>query len=95
MGDPASIGPEIAIKALLNEKVHAICRPLIVGDAGVFNDIINRLKLPATVNAAKTGWPARQKFWFPVYGNNIPGPEPVLPEELETLPDLATEPART
>jgi glyoxylase-like metal-dependent hydrolase (beta-lactamase superfamily II) len=40
--------------------------------------------LPATVNAAKTGWPARQKFWFPLYGNNIPGPEPVLPEELAT-----------
>jgi glyoxylase-like metal-dependent hydrolase (beta-lactamase superfamily II) len=40
--------------------------------------------LPATVNAAKTGWPARQKFWFPVYGNNIPGPEPVLPEALTT-----------
>jgi 4-hydroxythreonine-4-phosphate dehydrogenase len=51
MGDPASIGPEIAVKALLNEKIHAICRPLIVGDAGVFNDIINRLKLPATINA--------------------------------------------
>jgi len=40
--------------------------------------------LPATVNAAKTGWPARQKFWFPTYGNNIPGPDPVLPEELTT-----------
>ena len=40
--------------------------------------------LPATVNAAKTAWPARQKFWFPVYGNNIPGPDPVLPEELST-----------
>ena len=51
MGDPASIGPEIAVKALLNEKIHVICRPLIVGDAGVFNDIINRLKLPATINA--------------------------------------------
>jgi 4-hydroxythreonine-4-phosphate dehydrogenase len=51
MGDPASIGPEIAVKALLNEKIHAICRPLIVGDAGVFTDIINRLKLPAKVNA--------------------------------------------
>ena len=37
--------------------------------------------LPATVNAAETGWPARQKFWFPTYGNNIPGPDPVLPEE--------------
>jgi glyoxylase-like metal-dependent hydrolase (beta-lactamase superfamily II) len=40
--------------------------------------------LPATVNAAKTGWPARQKFWLATYGNNIPGPEPVLPEELAT-----------
>jgi glyoxylase-like metal-dependent hydrolase (beta-lactamase superfamily II) len=38
--------------------------------------------LPATVNAAKTGWPARQKFWVATYGNNIPGPDPVLPEEL-------------
>src|SRR5580704_1872619 len=40
--------------------------------------------LPATVNAAKTGWPARQKFWLPTYGNNIPGPDPVLPEELSS-----------
>jgi len=40
--------------------------------------------LPATANAAKNAWPARQKFWFPTYGNNIPGPEPVLPEELAT-----------
>jgi glyoxylase-like metal-dependent hydrolase (beta-lactamase superfamily II) len=40
--------------------------------------------LPATVNAAKTGWPARQKFWVATYGNNIPGPEPVLPDELAT-----------
>jgi glyoxylase-like metal-dependent hydrolase (beta-lactamase superfamily II) len=40
--------------------------------------------LPATVAGAKTGWPARQKFWFPTYGNNIPGPDPVLPEELAT-----------
>ena len=39
--------------------------------------------LPATVNAAKNAWPARQKFWFPTYGNNIPGPEPVLPEALD------------
>jgi glyoxylase-like metal-dependent hydrolase (beta-lactamase superfamily II) len=40
--------------------------------------------LPATINSIKTGWPARQKFWFPTYGDNIPGPEPVLPEELST-----------
>ena len=40
--------------------------------------------LPATVAAAKTGWPARQKFWFPTYANNIPGADPVVPEALTT-----------
>lgn len=50
MGDPASIGPEIAIKALLDKKIYAICNPLLVGDAGVFNDIISKLDLQATIN---------------------------------------------
>ena len=40
--------------------------------------------LPAAINSIKTGWPNRQKFWFPTYGDNIPGPDPVLPEELPT-----------
>jgi glyoxylase-like metal-dependent hydrolase (beta-lactamase superfamily II) len=48
------------------------------------------LALPQTVAAARTGWPARQKFWLATYGNNIPGPEPVLPEEL-TEPFLMLE----
>jgi glyoxylase-like metal-dependent hydrolase (beta-lactamase superfamily II) len=48
------------------------------------------LALPATVNAARTGWPARQKFWLATYGNNIPGPDPVLPEAL-TVPFLTLE----
>lgn len=51
MGDPASIGPEIGVKALLQENIHAICRPLLVGDAAVFQQIIDKLKLPAKVNA--------------------------------------------
>src|ERR1043166_5257704 len=46
--------------------------------------------LPAVVAAAKTGWPARQKFWVATYGNNIPGPEPVLAEAL-TTPQLTLE----
>jgi len=54
MGDPASIGPEIAVKALLNEKVHAICRPLIAGDANVFRNIIERLNLPAKVHTIQS-----------------------------------------
>src|SRR5438132_3390837 len=54
MGDPASIGPEIAVKALLNEHIHAICRPLLVGDAAVFRHIIQILHLPATIHAVTT-----------------------------------------
>lgn len=34
MGDPAGIGPEIIMKALAQPEVHAICQPLVVGDAG-------------------------------------------------------------
>jgi glyoxylase-like metal-dependent hydrolase (beta-lactamase superfamily II) len=42
------------------------------------------LALAGTVAGSKTGWPARQKFWQPTYGNNIPGPDPVAMEELTT-----------
>jgi 4-hydroxythreonine-4-phosphate dehydrogenase len=31
-GDPAGIGPEIALKATLDARVRAACRPLLVGD---------------------------------------------------------------
>jgi 4-hydroxy-L-threonine phosphate dehydrogenase PdxA len=33
-GDPAGIGPEIALKAALDPRVREICRPLLVGDRG-------------------------------------------------------------
>lgn len=35
MGDPASIGPEIAAKALNNPEIYAVCRPLLIGDSRV------------------------------------------------------------
>jgi len=35
MGDPAGIGPEVAVKALASRRVYDICRPVIFGDAGV------------------------------------------------------------
>ena len=34
MGDPAGIGPEIIMKALGQPEVHALCQPLVIGDAG-------------------------------------------------------------
>jgi 4-hydroxythreonine-4-phosphate dehydrogenase len=33
-GDPGGIGPEISIKAALDERVRAICDPVLIGDRG-------------------------------------------------------------
>jgi 4-hydroxythreonine-4-phosphate dehydrogenase len=62
MGDPASIGPEIAIKALLNQHIYDICKPLLVGDADVFNDIIKRLNLDAKINPINNVSDAKFEF---------------------------------
>jgi 4-hydroxythreonine-4-phosphate dehydrogenase len=51
MGDPGSIGPEIAVRALKEEKIHAACRPLLVGDARVFDHINQLLQLGVRVNS--------------------------------------------
>jgi len=45
-GDPAGIGPEIALKALADKQVRAACRPLLVGDAEVFTVYRDLLKIP-------------------------------------------------
>ncbi len=43
LGDPAGIGPEIIVMALADEAVHELCRPLIIGDAGVLSAAMSRL----------------------------------------------------
>ena len=50
MGDPASIGPEVAVKALLDKEIYEICRPLLVGSADVFRHIAQRLDLKVQIN---------------------------------------------
>lgn len=35
MGDPASIGPEITVKALARKDLYDKCRPIVIGDASV------------------------------------------------------------
>jgi len=65
MGDPASIGPEIALKALLDPAIYSICRPLLVGDAGVFNHIAKRLALDITLNAITDVRDAKFEFGKP------------------------------
>jgi 4-hydroxythreonine-4-phosphate dehydrogenase len=35
MGDPAGIGPEVAVKALSRPEAYSICSPVVYGDAGI------------------------------------------------------------
>lgn len=49
-GDPAGIGPEIALKAAMNPRVRAACRPLVVADAALMRWWVDRLSLPLAVH---------------------------------------------
>lgn len=43
MGDPASIGPEISLKAFQNPALYEKCRPLLVGDVCVLERVMQTL----------------------------------------------------
>lgn len=62
MGDPASIGPEIAIKALTEKHIYDICQPLLVGDAATFEHIIQKLNLNVTINPIQSVQEARFEY---------------------------------
>jgi 4-hydroxythreonine-4-phosphate dehydrogenase len=34
MGDPAGVGPEIIVKALADDSIYSLCRPVVLGDQG-------------------------------------------------------------
>jgi 4-phospho-D-threonate 3-dehydrogenase / 4-phospho-D-erythronate 3-dehydrogenase len=50
IGDAAGIGPEITVKAIADERVAAVCRPLVIGDAGVIEATAATLKVPVTAD---------------------------------------------
>ncbi|MGM0400814.1 MAG: PdxA family dehydrogenase [Chloroflexota bacterium] len=38
MGDPAGIGPEVALKSLTGPEIHDICRAILIGDYDILDD---------------------------------------------------------
>jgi 4-hydroxythreonine-4-phosphate dehydrogenase len=46
IGDPAGIGPEITLKALLSDEIKQICKPLLIGDRSVIEDAIESMGIP-------------------------------------------------
>src|SRR3984957_15527330 len=50
MGDPAGIGPEIAVRALLSPEVRACSRSFLIGDARIFEQALSVCGEYATLN---------------------------------------------
>ena len=46
LGDPAGIGPEIAVKAACDPGIMALCRPILVGHEAVVRHYLDRLSPP-------------------------------------------------
>lgn len=49
MGDPAGIGPEIVLKAVLSSKVTPSIRCLVIGDSGVLQKTARQCSLPVRI----------------------------------------------
>ncbi len=62
MGDAAGIGPEVVAKALTHKELYDICRPIVVGDAGVMKNAVSFVKSNMNVRAVDD--PAKGKYEF-------------------------------
>ncbi|MFN8663034.1 MAG: 4-hydroxythreonine-4-phosphate dehydrogenase PdxA [Thermomicrobiales bacterium] len=49
LGDPAGIGPEVVLKALMHEDVYAQADPLVIGDRRVLERTVTALGLPLDI----------------------------------------------
>lgn len=50
IGDPAGIGPEIAVKSLNNQALYTVSNPILIGDEQVVKQIISVCNLDLQVN---------------------------------------------
>lgn len=73
IGDPAGIGPEIAIKSSLDKRVWEKAKPLLIGDTNVLQQIIDLYKLNAKIiivdDPRKVEYKMGEIYVYPV--NNI------------------------
>ena len=58
-GDPSGVGPEITAKALARDEVWELCRPLVVGDAGVLRQAVALVAAPLTPHSITDASSAR------------------------------------
>lgn len=51
MGDPAGIGPEAVLKALMEPGVQEICYPVVIGDGSILERVRQKLGLEVELNS--------------------------------------------
>jgi 4-hydroxythreonine-4-phosphate dehydrogenase len=54
MGDPAGVGPEIIVKALLSSEVGSLCRPVVIGDGAVLQQVRDRCGLKGEIRSVES-----------------------------------------
>jgi len=62
IGDPAGIGPEIVIKALLNPEIYEACTPVTIGDSKLLERISKQIGIKAIFNTISYPHDAISKF---------------------------------
>lgn len=62
MGDPAGIGPEITAKTLALKEMYELCRPIVIGDAGVMEQAVRIAKVDLKVRPVEKVSEARFEF---------------------------------
>ena len=49
IGDPSGIGPEVVLKSILSHEILHVCKPIIIGDEIVLEEVIERLNMPVNL----------------------------------------------
>jgi 4-phospho-D-threonate 3-dehydrogenase / 4-phospho-D-erythronate 3-dehydrogenase len=55
MGDPAGIGPEVVLKAVVEEEIRRVCIPVIIGDAQLLAHTARTLDLQCGYDIVRQG----------------------------------------
>ena len=50
MGDPAGIGPEVIVKALADNSIYGLCRPVVLGDPEILSSAISKYRQKLSPN---------------------------------------------
>lgn len=53
IGDPAGVGAEVALKAVISYEVTGLCEPIIIGDVLVLEEAVEKLSIPVDMNSLK------------------------------------------